>query len=228
MGGVVVDAPTHATDVEGLYAVGEVSAGLHGANRLGGNSLTETLVFGRRAGEAAAAFSRKLEVQMRSRRVIDEAVDDLAGCIHPGSEIVRPVQRALRNAMWEDCGVVRSEEGLSRGLETVEELRRQLPEIDVRATSEGYGDLAHVLELRASLATAEASLRAALERRETRGAHNRSDHPDLDPALRVNIEVALEGDALRTTPVPVPQIPDHLVEWGQEAGELEVSGRLLE
>ncbi len=228
MGGVVVDPPTHATEVEGLYAVGEVSAGLHGANRLGGNSLTETLVFGRRAGEAAAAFSRKLEVQMRSRRVIDEAVDDLVGCIHPGSEIVRPVQRALRNTMWEECGVVRSSEGLSRGLEKVEELRRQLPEIDVRATSEGYGDLAHVLELRASLVTAEASLRAALERRETRGAHNRSDYPDLDPALRVNLEVALEGDALRTIPVPVPQVPDHLVEWGREAEELEVSGRLLE
>jgi succinate dehydrogenase / fumarate reductase flavoprotein subunit len=228
MGGVVVDPPTHATDVEGLYAVGEVCAGLHGANRLGGNSLTETLVFGRRAGEAAATFSRKLEVQMRSRRIIDEAVDDLVGCIHPGSEIVRPVQRALRNVMWEDCGVVRSSEGLSRGLEKVEELRRQLPEIDVRATSEGYGDLAHVLELKASLITAEASLRAALERRETRGAHNRSDYPDLDPALRVNIEVALEGDALRTTPVPVPQVPDHLVEWGREAEELEVSGRLLE
>jgi succinate dehydrogenase / fumarate reductase, flavoprotein subunit len=228
MGGVVVDPPTHATDVEGLYAVGEVGAGLHGANRLGGNSLTETLVFGRRAGEAAAAFSRKLEVQMRSRRVIDDAVDDLVGCIHSGSEIVRPVQRALRNAMWEECGVVRSEEGLSRGLEKVEELRRQLPEIDVRATSEGYGDLAHVLELRASLVTAEASLRAALERRETRGAHNRSDYPDPDPALRVNLEVALEGDALRTTPVPVPQIPDHLVEWGREAEELEVTGRLLE
>jgi succinate dehydrogenase / fumarate reductase, flavoprotein subunit len=228
MGGVVVDPPTHATDVEGLYAVGEVSAGLHGANRLGGNSLTETLVFGRRAGEAAAAFSRKLEVQMRSRRVIDEAVDDLVECIHPGNEIVRPVQRALRNVMWEDCGVVRSSEGLSRGLEKVEELRRQLPEIDVRATSEGYGDLAHVLELKASLITAEGSLRAALERRETRGAHNRSDYPDLDPALRVNIEVALEGDALRTTPVPVPQVPDHLVEWGREAEELEVSGRLLE
>jgi succinate dehydrogenase / fumarate reductase flavoprotein subunit len=228
MGGVVVDPATHATDVEGLFAVGEVSAGLHGANRLGGNSLTETLVFGRRAGEAAAAFSRKLEGQMRSRRVIDEAIDDLAGCIHPGGEIVRPVQRALRNAMWEECGVVRFEEGLSRGLEKVEELRGQLPEIDVRATSEGYGDLAHVLELTASLITAEASLRGALERRETRGAHNRSDYPDQDPALRVNLEVSLEDDALRTTPVPVPEVPDYLLEWARVAEELEVSGRLLE
>jgi succinate dehydrogenase / fumarate reductase flavoprotein subunit len=228
MGGVVVDPMTHATDVEGLYAAGEVSAGLHGANRLGGNSLTETLVFGRRAGEAAAALSQKLEGQVRSRRVIDEALDDLAGCIHPGNEIVRPVQRALRNAMWEDCGVVRSEDGLSRGLQKVGELCEQLPEIDVRATSEGYGDLAHVLELRASLATAEASLRAALERKETRGSHNRSDYPRLDPALQVNFEVALEGEALRVTPAAIPAVPDHLLEWAHAAEELEASGRLLE
>jgi succinate dehydrogenase / fumarate reductase flavoprotein subunit len=228
MGGVVVDPESHATDVEGLYAVGEVGAGLHGANRLGGNSLTETLVFGRRAGEAASALSRKLEGQMRSRRVIDSALDDLAGCIHPGNEIVRPVQRALRNAMWKDCGVVRSEDGLSRGLQKVGELREQLPEIDVRATSEGYGDLAHVLDLKASLVTAEASLRAALDRKETRGCHNRSDYPELDPALQVNIEVALEGDALRVTRAPVPDVPDHLLEWARTAEELEAPGRLLE
>jgi succinate dehydrogenase / fumarate reductase flavoprotein subunit len=228
MGGVVVDPESHATDVEGLYAIGEVGAGLHGANRLGGNSLTETLVFGRRAGEAASALSRKLEGQVRSRRVIDEALDDLAGCIHPGNEIVRPVQRALRNAMWEDCGVVRSEDGLSRGLQKVGELCEQLPEIDVRATSEGYGDLAHVLELKASLVTAEATLRAALERRETRGCHNRSDYPKPDPALQVNIEVALDGEALQVTRAPIPAVPDHLLEWGRTAEELESPGRLLE
>jgi succinate dehydrogenase / fumarate reductase flavoprotein subunit len=228
MGGVVVDPETHATDVEGLYAVGEVAAGLHGANRLGGNSLTETLVFGRRAGEAAAAFSRKIEAQMRSRRVVNEALDDMAGFLHSGSEIVRPVQRALRNEMWEHCGVVRSGDGLEKGLEKVAHLHELLAAIDVRPTSEGYGDLAHVLDLRASLVTAEASLRASLERRETRGCHNRADHRELDPALQVNFEIALEGEAMRVTPVPVPPVPDHLREWGHRAGEFELSGRLLE
>src|ERR671918_1114459 len=143
MGGVMVEPGTHATDIDALFAVGEVATGLHGANRLGGNSLTETLVFGRRAGESAATFSRRLEAQVRSRKTVDDALDDLSAFIHSGNEIVRPVQRALRNAMWEYCGVVRSEDGLRKGLEKVGELREQLPEIDVRSTAEGYGDLAH-------------------------------------------------------------------------------------
>ena len=228
MGGVVVDPETHETDVEGLYAVGEVAGGLHGANRLGGNSLTETLVFGRRAGEAAAAASRRLGAQIRSPGVVAEALDDLAAFVHPGTEIVRPVQRALRNVMWEHCGVVRSAEGLERGLVKVTELHEQLPEIDVRATAEGYGDLAHVLDLRASLATAEASLRGALERTETRGAHNRSDYPDLDPELRVNLEISLDDDIMRVTRAQVASVPDHLADWIEDDGEVELAGRLLE
>ena len=228
MGGVVVDPETHETDVQGLYAVGEVAGGLHGANRLGGNSLTETLVFGRRAGEAAAAASRRLGAQMRSPKVVAEALDDLAAFVHPGTEIVRPVQRALRNVMWEDCGVVRSAERLERGLVRVTELNEQLPEVDVRATAEGYGDLAHVLDLRASLATAEASLRGALERTETRGAHNRSDYPELDPDLRVNLETSLDDDVMRVTRAQVAPVPDHLTDWVKDDGEVELSGRLLE
>ena len=107
MGGVVVEPETHATDVEGLYAAGETTTGLHGANRLGGNSLSETIVFGRRAGEAAAAFSMSCDVQLRSRQKIAEADEDLSSLIREGEEFARPLQRALRNTMWECCGVVR-------------------------------------------------------------------------------------------------------------------------
>jgi succinate dehydrogenase / fumarate reductase flavoprotein subunit len=228
MGGVIVDPETHHTDVERLYAVGEVTAGLHGANRLGGNSLTETLVFGRRAGQAAAESSRRLAAQMRSSSAVSEALDELEVFIHPGSEIVRPVQRALRDAMWEHCGVVRSARGLEEGLSKVAELRGQLGEIDVRATAEGYGDLAHVLDLRASLVTAEATLRGALERSETRGAHNRSDFPELDPSLKVNLEIARKGDSLEVTRSPVPGVPEELQPWAEGAGDVDLTGRLLE
>lgn len=229
MGGVVVDPETHATDVEGLYAAGEVAAGLHGANRLGGNSLTETMVFGRRAGEAAAALSQGREVQLRSRSAIDEAVDDLLSLVHPGTEIVRPVQRALRDVMWECCGVVRSEDAIKRGLDEVAGLRETFGSIDVRPTSEGYGDLAHVLDLRASLITAEASLLGALERRETRGAHNRSDYPDLDPALEVNLQTTLEAEGrLHVESEPVRPVPEHLLEWTERKEDIEMAGRLLE
>jgi succinate dehydrogenase / fumarate reductase flavoprotein subunit len=229
MGGIVVDPETHATDVEGLFAAGEVTSGLHGANRLGGNSLTETLVFGRHAGAAAAAHSRARESQLRSRGALAAAVDDLKSMIHTGSEIVRPVQRALRTAMWEHCGVVRSESGIEEGLKKVDELEALLPSIDIRPTSEGFGDLAHILDLRASLIAARATLYGARERRETRGAHNRSDYPDIDTALQVNFQVTMDDDGtLNVASEPVPSVPEHLQDYAGDAHAYEAAGRLLE
>ncbi len=99
MGGVVVDPETTATDLDGLFAAGETTSGLHGANRLGGNSLAETLVFGRRAGEQAAARSASTDVSIRPRAVVAEAADELEALVRPGSELARPVQRAVRDMM---------------------------------------------------------------------------------------------------------------------------------
>jgi succinate dehydrogenase / fumarate reductase flavoprotein subunit len=101
MGGVVVDAESHATRVTGLYAAGEVTSRLHGANRLGGNSLAETVVFGRFAGEHASEYSRSLNAQPRSNRAIRAAHDDLDSLIGAGDEMARPLQRALRDSMWQ-------------------------------------------------------------------------------------------------------------------------------
>jgi succinate dehydrogenase / fumarate reductase flavoprotein subunit len=230
MGGVVVVEPdTHATDVAGLYAAGEVVAGLHGANRLGGNSLAETVVFGRRAGEAAAAYSASRDVQLRAREVIRAADQELSSFIRHGRQFARPLQRALRDTMWETCGVVRDQAGLRHGLERVVELREQAREVDVRPTSEGYGDLAHALDLRASLATAEATLLGALTRTESRGAHQRRDHPELSPELRVNLQARLDANGRLTTVTrPVPPVPPELEPWAEPGQDLSVTGRLLE
>lgn len=229
MGGVVVDPETHSTGVAGLYAAGEVTAGLHGANRLGGNSLTETIVYGRRAGEAAAAYSSSQDAQLRSRSTIRDARDELSSFVHNGSEFARPLQRALRDVMWECCGVVRSEAQINRGLERVDELRGLLEEVDVRPSSEGYGDLAHALDLRASLVGAEASLLGALARRETRGAHIRLDHPDLDPALQLNFHTIRGDDGrLEVRPEPTAPVPDHMQGWAKDDEAIETTGRLLE
>lgn len=229
MGGIVVEPETHATDVDGLFAAGEVTAGLHGANRLGGNSLSETLVFGRRVGEASAGLSRSRESQHRSRSAIDSAIEDLETFIHEGTEIVRPVQRRLRNMMWHRCGVVRSEEGLKEALVELDTMRSALADIDVRPTAEGYGDLAHVLDLRASLVTAEVTVLGALERRESRGAHIRSDHPELDDELRVNLRARLSNGAVEIEQVPVSAVPAPLRDWATgDAGDVSIEGRLLE
>jgi succinate dehydrogenase / fumarate reductase flavoprotein subunit len=229
MGGVVVDPETHATDVAGLYAAGEVAAGLHGANRLGGNSLAETVIFGRRAGEAAASYSAARDLQLRARDVVRAADEELASFIRHGRQFARPLQRALRDTMWETCGVVRDQEGLERGLDRVAELRELAADVDVRPTSEGYADLAHALDLRASLAAAEASLLGALARTESRGAHQRRDHPGLSPELRVNFRIRTGDDGrLATTADPVPPIPPSLQAWADAAGDVSVAGRLLE
>ena len=229
MGGVVVDPDTHATDVAGLYAAGEVTAGLHGANRLGGNSLAETVVFGRRAGEAAAAFSAARDTQLRARQVVASADEELSGLIRHGRQFARPLQRALRDTMWETCGVVRDQAGLQLGLERVGELRQLAGEVDVRPTSEGYADLAHALDLRASLAVAEATLLGALARTESRGAHQRRDHPELSPELRVNLQARLDaGGRLTTATRPVPAVPPELQALADATQDVSVAGRLLE
>jgi succinate dehydrogenase / fumarate reductase flavoprotein subunit len=229
MGGVVVDPETHVTDVAGLYAAGEVAAGLHGANRLGGNSLAETVIFGRRAGEAAASYSAARDLQLRARDVVRAADEELASFIRHGRQFARPLQRALRDTMWETCGVVRDQEGLERGLDRVAELRELAADVDVRPTSEGYADLAHALDLRASLAAAEASLLGALARTESRGAHQRRDHPGLSPELRVNFRIRTGDDGrLATTADPVPPIPPSLQAWADAAGDVSDAGRLLE
>jgi succinate dehydrogenase / fumarate reductase flavoprotein subunit len=229
MGGVVVDPDTHATDVAGLYAAGELTAGLHGANRLGGNSLAETVVFGRRAGEAAAGFSAGRDLQLRDRRVIGAADEDLSSLIGNGRQFARPLQRALRDTMWQTCGVVRDQAGLELGRERVAELAELARDVDVRPSSEGYADLAHALDLRASLLAAEATLLGALERRESRGAHQRRDHPELSPGQRVNFQARLDGSGrLAIDARPVPPVPPELASFVQAGEELSVGGRLLE
>jgi succinate dehydrogenase / fumarate reductase flavoprotein subunit len=224
MGGIVVDPETHATNVQGLYAAGECVGGLHGANRLGGNSLGEALISGRRAGDAAAAFGLESEVLVRSRRAIDEGLDDLDTLTRPGVELARPLQRRLRDLMWERCGVVRDEAGLRDGLSELGAIREAAADVDVRPGAEGWTDLAVALDLRAGLVVAEATLRGAVERRESRGAHNRTDVPDLDPALQVNFYVDARMDPWSE---PVPTVPDGLRPWIEQPVELGAE-RLLE
>ena len=201
MGGIVVDPETHATDVPGLYAAGECVGGLHGANRLGGNSLGEALISGRRAGEAAAAFAREREIFMRSRQAIDEALEELDALTRPGAELARPLQRRLRDLMWERCGVVRDEAGLRDGLRELEALREAAADVDVRPGAEGWTDLAHALDLRAGLAVAEATLRGAIERRETPRRPQPGRLPRARPGAAGEL---LRRCAMEPWPEPVP------------------------
>jgi succinate dehydrogenase / fumarate reductase flavoprotein subunit len=231
MGGLVVDPHTHATDVAGLFAAGECTAGLHGANRLGGNSLTETIVYGRRAGESASDFAQSSDVAVHPRSVVTEANDALDSLVRPGTELARAAQRELRDLLWSCCGVVRTGEGLRDGITRLDAVRGALGDIDVRPTEEGWSDLAQALDVRAGVALAEATMQLAQRRTETRGCHNRADFPDLDPAFEVNLRTRLSDDGTTVEePVPtaVPPVPDELREWLDRPWDVALAGRLLE
>ena len=200
MGGVRVDAETHATDVEGLYAVGECATGVHGANRLGGNSLAECLVFGRdrrRRGRALVGGARRAGARPRRDRRRARG----------GRRAARPPRRGVRAAAA--AGGTRPHVRVlrrrplrgrpARGAHAPDRGRRaHARDLEVRPDIAGYADLAHAFDLHGSLLAARATLECALERRETRGAHNRGDFPDQDPGLQVNL-CGRRRDARATT-----------------------------
>jgi succinate dehydrogenase / fumarate reductase, flavoprotein subunit len=225
MGGVWVDAETHATDVEGLFAVGECASGVHGANRLGGNSLAEAVVFGRIVGAEAARWSSQLDVQARDHAAIAaarEEVDELLA--RRGEEFARPLQRAVRDLMSECGGVVRSDDGLRDGLARLDEVAARARDLEVRPDIAGYDDLAHAFDLQGSLLAARATLECARERRETRGAHNRVDFPEQDPGLQANLVWAADGN-IALEPIPQPSPAVAALAGGPD---LDIRGRLLE
>ena len=229
MGGVLVEPGTHATEVQGLYAVGEVTSGVHGANRLGGNSLAEVLVFGRRAGQSAAEFSANIKAQLRNPGIIRFAQGELDAMTKAGDQLARPLQRALRIDMWENCGVVRDENGLQKGLEILEDIKESSKFVDVRPDAMGFQDLATALDLKGSIVAAEATLRSALAREESRGAHQRRDFPEASRDFKVNIQVQLQADGSQELRIePVKPVPENLKRWFIESDELSVDGRLLE
>lgn len=223
MGGVWVRAEDHSTDVEGLYAIGEAASGLHGANRLGGNSLIELLVYGRIVGRAAAAYSTRLAAQQRSPAAVSRARDEIDAALSGrGSQTVRYLQRSVRNIMTEHAGVVRDDAGLRAGLRKLDDVESQLTDLAVHPDIAGFHDLAHAFDLRSGILAARATLEAALERRETRGCHNRSDYPDIDESLQVNLVWSGPGKLAHE---PIPDIPQ-----GISALMREVSshGKLVE
>jgi len=174
MGGVKVD--THgATSVPGLFAAGEVAGGLHGANRMGGNALSETLVFGARAGDAAAAYAKGAPDRDR-QAVVKRPAERPSQGAH-GSFPEAELKERLRKIMWEDGGIIREAGGLSRALAAVQEIEQEASASTSRPSGKA---LLELLELRSAAKVAEIILEAAFRRQESRGAHFREDFPHQD------------------------------------------------
>jgi succinate dehydrogenase / fumarate reductase flavoprotein subunit len=212
MGGVRVDAETAQTTVPGLYAAGEVAAGLHGANRLGGNSLSDLLVFGRRAGLAAAENAARVPAPEPRPEEIEDAVREmLAFFERPEGESPYAIHRDLAEAMQNLVGIFRNAEDLEKGLEKIRDLSERASRVRVEGSRLFNPGWHLARDLRSMLTVTEAVARSALVRTESRGAHSRTDYPKTDPEWgKRNNVVRRRGDAMEVTQKPVPQPPADL------------------
>jgi succinate dehydrogenase flavoprotein subunit len=213
MGGVRVDPETAASTRPGLFAAGEVAGGMHGANRLGGNSLSDLLVFGQRAGAGAAAFAADAPpTDDLDPGQLRQAEAELAAPFdRPAGDDPYRLHAALQEDMQSLVGIFRIGSDLEEALTRIAALRARWEKVRVvgsRAYNPGW-NLA--FELKNMLLCAEAVTRSALQRTESRGAHARLDHPGLDPEWgHRNSTVALDGEQMRVTAEPLPEIPDGL------------------
>jgi len=195
-----------------LFAAGEVGAGLHGANRLGGNSLSDLLVFGKRAGQYAAEFAGR----QSSPRVDSHQADEIArAALEPfdrqDGENPYKVEHDLQAMMQDLVGIVRKEGEIRRALDALRALRERAQKVSVTGNREYNPGWHTALDLQSLLTVSEIVARAALERKESRGGHFRDDFPDKDPAYgKFNIVIRkTAGGEMLVTREPIPEMrPD--------------------
>ncbi len=193
MGGIVVCPEEHnCKSIKGLYAAGEVASGLHGANRLGGNSLAEILIFGKKAGIASVTYSKQLKEQARSTISIKNAHENINKFINKGSDLAQPLQYQLSQIMWEHCGVMKNQKSLEIGLKKIIEIKDMIKDVNVRIDDHNCNDLIQVFDLESSVISAIATIRSSLSRKESRGSHQRSDFPELNESEKCNYHVKLK------------------------------------
>ncbi len=212
MGGVKVDPETAETGVPGLYAAGEVAAGLHGGNRLGGNSLSDLIVFGQRAGAAAANATQGVEIAEIPEGELEAALEAVvAPFAREGGHNPFAVQEELQEVMQSKVGIARTEEGLKEAIQDIRALRGTLKACSLeagRAYNPGWNTW---IDLHAMFCVSEAVALSALERRESRGAHTRIDFPDPDAELgRLSIVLREADGRMVTETEPVPEPPEEL------------------
>ncbi|HET7310951.1 MAG TPA: fumarate reductase/succinate dehydrogenase flavoprotein subunit [Mycobacteriales bacterium] len=213
MGGIEVDADTQAATVAGLYAAGEVSGGMHGSNRLGGNSLSDLLVFGKRAGESAASYVAGLASRPHlSEADVDAAAEEALAPYGRSGENPFAVMKDLQATMQSLVGIIRKGEELETAIKELDALKERAKSVSVQGMGREYNPGWHTaLDLRSMLTVSECIARAALLRTESRGGHTRDDYPATDPEWgKVNLVVREKRGSISIDKQPLPQMPDDL------------------
>jgi succinate dehydrogenase / fumarate reductase flavoprotein subunit len=214
MGGVRVDADTQMSSIPGLFAAGECAAGINGANRLGGNSLSDLLVFGKRAGEHAAIFARQSPAPSIDERQVEAAARHSLEPFERGNASENPfkIQQDLQAMMQDLVGIVRDEREMQQALVGLQEMNSRAARAGVTGHREYNGGWHTALDLENLLTVSEAITRSAIERKESRGGHFRQDYPEKDPAYATfNVTVRRGADgSMAVARVPIPPMPDEL------------------
>jgi succinate dehydrogenase / fumarate reductase flavoprotein subunit len=220
MGGVRVDAETAATSVPGLFAAGEVAAGLHGANRLGGNSLSDLLVFGRRAGLYAAEYSKKnkSELKINEKDVSDGEAEMLSFFEIASGENPYSVHSDLQELMQNYVGIFRTESDLQHAVKELVKIKERAKKVKVDG-SRMYNPGWHMAyDLQSMILYSEAIAKCANQRKESRGAHSRIDYPKTDPEYgKWNSIVKKANDgSMIVEKMPLSEMPQELKKLFEE------------
>ena len=214
MGGVRVDADTQMSTIPGLFAAGECASGINGANRLGGNSLSDLIVFGKRAGEYAAQFAKQNGQARVDDGAVSLAVQESLAPFERGTSGENPykVQADLQESMQLLVGIVRLEGEMKEALTRIDGFKERAAHAGVDGHREYHSGWHTALDLRNLLAVSEAITRSAIERRESRGGHFREDYPEKGAEYgTVNMMVKQgPGGAMDLARLPIPPLPDHL------------------
>jgi succinate dehydrogenase / fumarate reductase flavoprotein subunit len=215
-----VDADSQMSpEVSGLFAAGECGAGLHGANRLGGNSLSDLLVFGKRAGEYAARFAKENSLgKVNAEELAAAEKRALKPFENAGAEGPYAIQYALQDMMQELVGIVRQEEEMLKALDCIQQFKERVERAGVGGNREYNSGWHTAIDLHNLLTVSEIVTRAALERKESRGAHFRDDYPAKDDKSgQFNIVVRKGADGrMQLTRAAIPEMPAELKQIIQE------------
>jgi len=191
MGGIKIDENGHSS-VENLFAAGEVTGGVHGANRLGGNALADTQVFGERAGKAAAENALKSGDEL-NQAFVEKEEKRIEGKIQDGDIPPQQLKKELQETMWDNVAIIRSEQGLRMALRTISQLEGQLSRMNVPEESKFNRYLQEALEVENMIETAKMVITAAVLRQESRGAHYREDFPETRDDWKKSIVLNRNG-----------------------------------
>ncbi len=213
MGGIGVEAETAQASLPGLFAAGEAAAGLHGANRLGGNSLSDLLVFGRRAGAGAAQYANKAPaITLDDQQIVAAEKEMLDPFARTEGESPYAIHRDLQETMQNLVGIFRTEEDLNKAMTDLAKLKERAARVRVEGSRMFNPGWHLAKDLKSMLTVSEAVTRSAIARKESRGAHSRIDYPKLDDQVwgKQNNIISRQGERMNLRQVPVKELPAEL------------------